>query len=44
MQQGLAGNLLNVMVRNYGKTTITIGNKSYSIQNYETVYDTAKLI
>ena len=37
MQQGLSGNLSNVIARNHGKIDITIGNKSYSVQNYKTV-------
>ena len=37
MQQGLVGNLSNVIVRNYGKVDISVASKSYSVHNYAAV-------
>ena len=44
MQQSLAGNLLNLVVRNQAKVHVPAANKNCSIQNYATVQDSTKLL
>ena len=43
MQQSLAGNLSNKVVKN-AKVDVTVASKNYSVHNYTAVQNSAKLI
>ena len=44
MQQSLAGNLSNVVIRNHAKVDKTSTSKDYNVQNYAAVQDSRTLL